>query len=115
MSDNIHAEVVDAIVKAWTALDPSALQGLSEVTREEKEAADALILEAFSLRQPQGEAFLKVYEVFQDAGLKVAGMSWPEVFDRLDDSHIARLRELYPAIPQGGRAEFDRRFGRPDL
>ncbi len=103
MSDNIHAEVVDAIVKAWTALDPSALQGLSEVTREEKEAADALILE------------VKVYEVFQDAGLKVAGMSWPEVFDRLDDSHIARLRELYPAIPQGGRAEFDRRFGRPDL
>lgn len=42
-------------------------------------------------------------------------MSWPEVFDRLDDSHIARLRELYPAIPQVGRAEFDRRFGRPDL
>ena len=37
---------------------------------------------------------------------------WPDLFDGLTPDRIARLRDLYYALPEGARAEYDRRYGR---
>ena len=37
---------------------------------------------------------------------------WPDLFDGLTPERVARLRDLYHALPEGARAEYDRRYGR---
>jgi hypothetical protein len=38
---------------------------------------------------------------------------WPDLFDALPLGRLPLLHELYDALPDGARAEYDRRFGRP--
>jgi hypothetical protein len=38
-----------------------------------------------------------------------------QLFDALTEENIDRLRELYDAMPDGARTEFDSRYGRPWL
>ena len=37
---------------------------------------------------------------------------WPDLFDGLTPERAAQLRDLYHALPEGARAEYDRRYGR---
>ncbi len=37
---------------------------------------------------------------------------WPDLFDGLSPERAAQLRDLYNALPEGARAEYDRRYGR---
>jgi len=37
---------------------------------------------------------------------------WPDLFDGLTPERVAQLRDLYNALPEGARAEYDRRYGR---
>ena len=39
--------------------------------------------------------------------------SWEQLFDDLTPERAARLGSLYDALPEGARAEYDRRYGRP--
>lgn len=38
---------------------------------------------------------------------------WAELFDGLSPDDAARLRDLYDALPDGDRAEYDRRYQPP--
>ena len=38
---------------------------------------------------------------------------WPDLFDALPLGRLPQLHDLYDALPDGARAEYDRRFGRP--
>lgn len=42
------------------------------------------------------------------------GTSWADLFDSLQPGQVAELRGLYDAMPDGARAEYDRRYGRPE-
>ena len=35
---------------------------------------------------------------------------WPDLFDGLTPERVAQLRDLYNALPEGARAEYDRRY-----
>lgn len=39
--------------------------------------------------------------------------TWGQLFDDLTPERAARLGELYDALPDGARVEYDRRYGRP--
>jgi hypothetical protein len=43
-----------------------------------------------------------------------AGTTWHNLFDGLSPEHVSQLRDLYDALPDGARAEYDRRYGQPE-
>lgn len=44
---------------------------------------------------------------------KLTKPTWANLFDGLTAERAVRLRDLYDALPDGARAESDRRYGYP--
>ena len=111
-------EVIEAIVKAVTMMDPAALAPLLElgVTADERAAADNLILASFVAKSQDNDRRLEAWNIFISAGLDARKQqSWANLFEHLTEAQAIRLGELYDVLEDGARAEFDRRYGRPTL
>jgi hypothetical protein len=59
------------------------------------------------------ERTLKAMQVLIGDRKLTEGTGWPELFDDLSPERAEQLRELYDALPDRGRIEYDRRYGRP--
>lgn len=112
--DQIRPDVVQAYFDAVTSMDPAKLAPLYEtgITPAERRHAEDLILAAMpaimDYRARRAEAL----------GLLIARQwpsppTWQQLFDDLTPERAGRLRELYDALPDGARAEYDKRYGRP--
>ena len=118
MNDGVRSEVVQAIVAAVANPSPAALQqlaALESITPEERAAADSLTL---SLLPIQGERDARTFEVLailwgESPG--AAQKSWSQLFDEVTEADVDWLRNLYDAMPDEARMEFDSRYGRPQL
>jgi hypothetical protein len=44
---------------------------------------------------------------------KLGEVTWADLFDGLTPERAGQIRDLYDALPDGARAEYDRRYGRP--
>ena len=60
------------------------------------------------------ERWLKAMEVLIDGRKFDSPPSWPELFDGLRPESASQLRELYDVLEEPARAEYDRRYGRPE-
>jgi len=109
-------EVVQAIFKALSEMDPFALAPLAEVgvTEAEKDEARGLYGASLAASADFHERQAEVWQVLLHRRWDQPP-SWRELFDDLEDGGRQRLVELYDAMPESARAEFDRRYGRPDL
>jgi hypothetical protein len=116
--DEVRPDVVHAIFAA--AIDPD-LGGLTQlgefesVTPAEGAAAGSLLLTALSLQAAHAARRAEALDILWRHLPAPAARPWPELFDSLTYEDVERLRELYPAMPDGARDEFDRRYGRPQL
>ncbi len=99
-------------------MDPAAaaeLAALAGVTMPPGEAAHAEDLYA---------AAMLASEDYRDHQAEVWGVlvarqwstepSWADLFDELTPERAQRLGQLYDALPDGARAEYDRRYGQPE-
>lgn len=114
----IRPEVVDAVLKALTNMDPSALDPVKAggLTAAEKAAADNLFLQQLVAGQDNGRRRLEAWQVFIDAGMNAQlKQTWGDLFDLLSDDQVTQLRDLYDVLEDGARIEFDARYGRPLL
>lgn len=114
----IRPEVVQAIFSALVDLDPEKLAPLAaaQVTVTPAERAQAKDLYAASLRasQDQRGRWLEAMKVLIAGRDLSAGGSWADLFDGLGPEQVSELRGLYDAMPDDARAEYDRRYGRPE-
>lgn len=58
------------------------------------------------------DAMLKATELIGDR--KLSEPTWADLFDGLTPDRAEQLRDLYDALPDGARAEYDRRYGYPE-
>jgi hypothetical protein len=120
----IRIEFVQAIFSAMTDNDAAKLNDLlrSGVTTAEYveamnlygEGATSVPASAASppAAPPAEPDFQAVKLLVGDRGLTgVTG--WADLFDSLAPERAAQLGALYDALPDGARAEYDRRYGHP--
>lgn len=114
MSDSVRPEVVDRIVAALVSFDPASLEDLGPVTPEEQAAAEERAAEQLESRRSRSNDYLRVWQIVQESGVDLGKRPrWRQVFDALSPEQVERIRPLYHSLDDVGRAEFDKRFGRP--
>jgi hypothetical protein len=110
-------EVVQAIFSALIDMDPGKLAPLQEagimITPAEREQAEGLYHASMLASMDQRERWLEAMQVLTSNRKLTGGTSWSDLFDSLGPEHASQLRGLYDAMPDGARAEYDRRHGRP--
>lgn len=113
----IRPDVVQAVFSALTGMDPAKLTPLEEtgITRAERQQAEALFAASLDASLGQRERMVQAMQILIGDGRRSGEPTWAELFDDLSTERVARLGELYDALPDGGRAEYDRRYGRPGL
>lgn len=57
---------------------------------------------------------LKAMQVLTGERKLTKRTSWPDLFDGLTARQLEQLWDLHDALPDGGRAEYDRRYGQPE-
>jgi hypothetical protein len=109
-------EVVQAIFKALSEMDPFALAPLTGrgVTDDEHQEAQRLFAASLMASSGFHDRQAEVWEVLLHRQWD-SPPSWQQLFDDLEDGGREKLAALYDAMPAGARVEYDRRFGRPDL
>ena len=63
--------------------------------------------------EPAEPDFQAVKLLIGERGL-IGVSGWADLFDSLAPERAAQLGTLYDALPDGARAEYDRRYGRPE-
>jgi hypothetical protein len=116
VSEEIRPEVVEAIVRAMTHMDPTVLLEIAHlgVTPAERRAADDLMLVTMTAPSDHQARTLKAMELLLHRRW-TSPPSWRQLFDDVTPEIQAQLEDLYDALPDGARAEYDRRYGRPSL
>jgi hypothetical protein len=111
----IRPEVVQAIFSALTDMDPAKLAPLETtgITPAERKQAEDLFAASLNASREQRERRLKALQVLIGDRTFSSPPSWPELFDGLSPEGASELRDLYDAMSDGARAEYDRRYGRP--
>jgi hypothetical protein len=114
----ISPDVVQAVFRALTDLDPGKIEDLlaaeTGVTLAEYQQAKDLYLASAIAGLDQQERKLKVFQVLTANRQLIEGTGWADLYDSLTAGQVTELRELYDAMPDGARAEYDRRYGRPE-
>jgi hypothetical protein len=113
-------EAIQAIVSAVVDMTPESiarLANLTHITPEERERADQLILAQMEAEMPHRERVSAAWNALMDGRtFEQPPAGWAEFFDGMSAASIERLGgDLYTAMPDGARAEYDARFGPPDL
>ncbi len=108
-------DVVQAYFTALTDMDPGKLAPLEDlgITAAERRQAEALFAASLEAGLDQRKRKLQALHVLI-GDRKLDGASWADLFDGLTPDRAARLRDLYDALPDGARAEYDRRYGYPE-
>ena len=113
----VRPEVVQAIFSALTDMDPGKLAPLEAagigITPAEQRQADLLFAASIEASFDQRERFVRAMEVLIGGRTFPEPPGWAELFDGLSPEGASELRGLYDALPDPGRAEYDRRYGRP--
>jgi hypothetical protein len=112
--EQVRPEVVQAVFDALSTMDLAKLAPLAEtgITPAERRQAEDLWLASQLASEDYREHQAEVWEVLI-ARQWSSPPSWEQLFDDLTPERAARLRDLYDALPDGARAEFDKRYGRP--
>lgn len=114
----IRPEVVQAIFSALIDMDPAKLAPVEaagiRITPAEQRQADELYAATIEASFDQRERFARAMEVLIDGRKFSKPPGWAELFDGLSPEVTSQLRDLYDALPDPGRAEYDRRYGRPE-
>lgn len=114
----IRPEVVQAIFSALTDMDRDKLAPLEaagiRITPAEQRQADLLFAASIEASLPQRQRLASAMEVLIGDRQFSTPPSWPELFDGLTPERVSQLYDLYDTLPDGGRAEYDRRYGRPE-
>jgi hypothetical protein len=109
----VRPEVVQAIFSALTDMDPGRLAPLLAagigITPAERKQADELYLASILASHDHRERWLRTVEILIGDRKFSSPPSWPELFDGLSREGAAELRDLYDAMSDGARAEYDRR------
>lgn len=110
----VRPEVVQAVFSALTDMDPGKLAVLtsSGITEAERKQAEDSFLAGMLASQEHGQRRREVWQVLIARDWP-SPPSWEQLFDDLTPERAARLGSLYDALPEGARAEYDRRYGRP--
>ena len=108
-------EVVQAVLSAIIDQDTARLEALARTGVTQAELSQAENLVAASL-QADHDQLDRQEEVWRILGAREwpSPPTWQQLFDDLTPERAARLRELYDALPDGARAEYDRRYGHPE-
>ena len=108
-------EVIQAVLSALTDMDPAKLAPLQEtgITAVERKQAEELFATTMLATSDHRRRRVEAWEVLIGREWP-APPTWQEMFDELTPERAGRLRELYDALPDGARAEYDRRYGRPE-
>jgi len=114
MSDEIRPEVVEAIVRAMTQRNPAVLLEIAHlgVTPAERRAADDLMLATITATSDHQARIVKAMELLLHRRWD-SPPTWEQLFDDVTPEIQAQLEDLYDAMPDGARVEYDRRYGRP--
>jgi hypothetical protein len=118
--EQVRPEVVQVLFDALMDMDLGKLALLYEmgITQAERWQAEDLFLAAMLASMDHRSRRVETFEVLladrSAARPLAATTTWAELFDDLTLERAARLRDLYDALPDGARAEYDRRYGRPD-
>jgi len=114
----IRPEVVQAVFSALIDMDPATLMQLEAagtgVTSAEREQAENLYAASLRASQDQPQRWLEGVKVLTARSDLSGGRSWADLFDSLGPEHAIQLRGLYDSMNDGARAEYDRRYGRPE-
>jgi hypothetical protein len=112
----IRPQVVQAVFSALMDMDPAKLAPLEamKITAAEREHAEDLFAAALLANHDQRGRWLKSIEVLLGDRTFTTPPTWAELFDGLTPERAAQLRDLYDAMPDSARAEYDRRYGRPE-
>jgi hypothetical protein len=110
----IRPDVVQALYSALTDMDPARLASLAEtgITPAERKQAEELHLAGMLASQDYRDRESKVWELLITRQWS-SPPTWEQLFDELTPERAARLGELYDALPDGARVEYDNRYGRP--
>jgi hypothetical protein len=108
-------EVIDALFDALYTMDPAKLHRAAELgaTPTERQRADELFLASKLAAQDHRARTIEAWGVLI-ARQWSSPPTWEQLFDDLTPDRAARLRDLYDALPDGARAEYDRRYGPPE-
>jgi hypothetical protein len=111
----IRPEIVQALFSALTDMDPAKLAAVAEtgITSAERKQAEDLFLASIIVGFDQRERWLQAMDVLIGDRKLSDNPSWSDLFDDLTPERAAQLRDLYDALPDGARAEYDERYGRP--
>ena len=111
-------EIVQAIYDALMSMDAVALQTLEQsvmpISPTERRRAEELFAASMLAGEDRLDRRTEVWHVLIARHWDTAP-SWEQLFDDLTPERAARLGELYEALPDGGRAEFDRRYPTPEV
>jgi hypothetical protein len=113
-SGTVRPEVVQAIFSALIDMDPARLAPLAElgIAPAERKEAEDLYLASMIARSDHLDRKGEVWELLISREWS-SPPTWEQLFDELSPERAARLGELYDALPDGARIEYDRRYGRP--
>jgi len=108
-------DVVQALFSALIDMDPGELAKLAGagITPDERRQAEDLFAASIAASLPQRERFAEAMRVLIGDRKLQEGTTWQDLFDSLTPERTAALRDLYDALPDGARAEWDNRYGRP--
>jgi hypothetical protein len=109
-------DVVQALFSALVDMDPGQLAKIAEtgITPAERRQAEDLFAASIEASLPRRQRFTKAMVILADGGQLQQGATWRELFDSLTPERAQLLEGLYDALPDGARAEWDSRYGRPD-
>ena len=111
----VRPEVVQAIFSALVDMDPGKLAPLEasgiRIAPAERKQADELYLACMLASFDQRECLLDAMKVLIGGRKLSAAASWSDLFDGLSPGRVSQLRDLYDTLPEGARAEYDRRYG----
>lgn len=117
-SDQPRPHVVDAVYSALVKMDLSSLNALeragTQITAAERAAAENLYAASLTASRDHRTRWLRAMQVLLGDRKLTGEPPWPELFDGLSPDAAAELRDLYDALPDGARAEYDRRYGAPE-
>jgi hypothetical protein len=111
----IRPDVVEAVLSALIDMDPAKLALLAGVgvTAAERKQADDLFLASIVANAGYREREDEVWDVLITRQWP-SPPTWEQLFEELTPERAARLGDLYDALPNGARTEYDKRYGRPD-
>ncbi len=99
-------------------MDPDKLTPLKDsgatIAAAEYGQAEQLYHASMLASMDQRERWLEAMQVLTSSRKLSESTSWSDLFDSLGPDGASQLRGLYDAIPDGARAEWDRRYGRPE-